>query len=421
MSRHLTKLIAATICLTSLAAQKANYDERKVPSYDLPNPLLSTDNAKVSAEQWRTERRGEILEMFKQHMYGRIPKQPIQVTFDLHDEDRTALAGTAIRKQVRIQCRQGKHQAILNLLVYLPIQKKPVPVFFGLNFSGNQTVLTDPKIELAKSWVRAKKGWSNKNRAAPQSRGKSAKRWPVELILGRGYGIATMYYGDIDPDFDDDFQNGVHKLFPSDTDSKRAADAWGSIATWAWGLSRGLDYLESDADVDGKRVAVVGHSRLGKTSLWAGVNDPRFAMVVSNDSGCGGAALSKRRFGETVARINKVFPHWFCGNFKAFNNAEDRLPFDQHMLVALVAPRPVLVCSATKDLWADPKGEFLSVRHASPVYQLLGTDGIASTSMPKPGQLLKGRIGYYLRTGKHDMTPEDWRAYMDFADHNGLR
>ncbi|MEE2888421.1 MAG: acetylxylan esterase [Planctomycetota bacterium] len=425
MTPQFVKLVAIATCLAALTAQGANYDEGKVPSYQLPNPLATSDDTTLSAEQWQSKRRGEILELFERHMYGRVPKQPVELVFEVHEQDKAALSGLAIRKQVRIRCRRNEREVVLHLLLYLPA--KPVarhgsvPLFLGLNFGGNQTLLADPRIELTKSWVRKRKIWGSKNyRAAEVSRGVGSKRWPVEVVLGRGYGIGTIYYGDIDPDFDDNFQNGVHALFPRDKNVKRRPDAWGSIATWAWGLSRALDYLETDAQVDAKRVALVGHSRLGKTSLWAGASDSRFAMVVSNDSGCGGAALSRRRFGETVQRINTSFPHWFCENFKAFNNAEDRLPIDQHMLVALVAPRPVLVCSAVQDRWADPRGEFLAARHAAPVYKLLGTDGIETDSMPEPRKLLKSRIGYYLRPGKHDMTLEDWRAYMDFADHHGL-
>ncbi len=390
------------------------YHEEKIPDYTLPDPLVMTDGTKVTnAEMWRTKRRPEVLELFRKYVYGRAPVgRPKEMTFKTFDLDRRALDGLAVRKQVTVNFTGKEDGPSMDILIYLPGDAKgPVPTFVILNFGGNHTIHPDPAIRLSTRWMRSNR------KATERSRGNSAKSYPVEKILARGYGLATIYYGDIDPDFHDDFKNGVHPAFDRLIDGKRAQDAWGSICAWAWGLGRAMDYFESDKQIDASRVAVLGHSRLGKTALWAGARDERFALVISNNSGCGGAALSLRRFGETVKRINSSFPHWFCNNFKKYNDAEDRLPVDQHMLVALMAPRPVYVASADKDLWADPRGEFLSCKNAEPVYKLLGLKGLEVKQMPALNEpIQKGRIGYHIRTGGHGLTEYDWLRYMDFAD-----
>ncbi len=389
----------------------------------LPELLKSEEGILIeSSEQWEEIRRAEILELFREHVYGRVPESNVRVNHRLVYEDREALGGSAIQKEVVLQVCKGEDTLEMSLLIFLPSdQVEPVPLFVGLNFYGNQSIHADPNISLTDSWVSNNKDFGiTENRATAASRGVRASRWPVELILSRGYGLATMYYGDIDPDFDDGFKDGIHGLLDPEEPGRDSA-SWGSISAWAWGLSRAMDYFEKDIEIDQKRVAVMGHSRLGKTSLWAGAKDKRFALVISNNSGCGGAALSRRPYGERVSKINTVFPHWFAKRFHEYNDNEGALPVDQHMLMALVAPRPLYVASAREDNWADQPGEYLSLVYGSEAYKLYDKNIHLDKKMPGVDQpVSSGKLGYHMRSGKHDVTRFDWEQYLDFADRHLL-
>jgi hypothetical protein len=411
--------LALAIVATQATAQapKAQYDETKVPAYTLPDPLRFEDGQPVtSPEAWRGRRRGEILLLFEQQVYGRSPGAPKAMRFEVVETASHALSGRATRRQVRVLLDGTASGPAFELLLYVPrAARRPVPAFLGLNFGGNHAVHADRGIRLPRSWMREGPGVVN-HRATDAARGSDAAAWPVERILARGYALATVYYGDIEPDHAEGWKDGVRARIGPGASGRFEKDDWGAIGAWAWGLQRALDYLETDPDVDARRVAVIGHSRLGKTALWAGARDERFAMVVSNDSGEGGAALARRKFGERTEDITRAFPHWFCARYREYAGREEALPIDQHELLALVAPRPLYVASATEDLWADPLGEFLGAKGAEPVYRLLGRDGLDVVDPPAPDHPVGGSIGYHRRTGAHALTAYDWEQYLDFAD-----
>ncbi len=416
-----TSLLICVLSAPILFAQNpvANYDEKAVPAFQLPDPLiLGSGDAVLDTATWWSLRRPEIMEMFENEMFGKTPDMKLPVSFELTSLDKNALGGIATRKEITVYFTADKSGPSMVILLYLPnhVESK-VPVFLAMNFNGNHTIHPDSGVSITRSWLEVnRESLSNGSKTVADSRGSASRRWPVEMILQRGYGLATIYYEDIDPDFDDGFQNGIHPLFYKSGQTSPNSNEWGSIGAWAWGYSRAMDYLETDGDIDSRRVILMGHSRLGKAALWAGAQDQRFSVVISNNSGCGGAALSKRAYGETIGRINRVFPHWFCDNFLKYGENEGSLTFDQHMLLSLIAPRPLYVASAEEDLWADPQGEFLSALHASPVYKLLGTDGLQAEARPLPGLPVMSTIGYHIRKGKHDVTDFDWECYLNFAD-----
>lgn len=407
--------IFAGITASSLAQQKETPDN----SYRLPEVLKTQSGKPVhTAAEWENLRRPELLALFEKNVYGRTPVKKIPLRFVIKAVNPHALNDKATRKEVTVYfSADGKQH--MDILLYLPNQvKKPVPLFAGLNFSGNQVVNSDTGITITKRWVTYGKEPAFKDHYATEaSRGIQSGDWPVEQIVAAGYGLATIYYGDLQPDSANSVNAGIAPLFYTAGHTEPAADEWGAIGVWAWGLSRAMDYIETDKDIDAKKVAVIGHSRLGKTALWAGAQDKRFALVISNNSGEGGAAITRRKYGETIDAINKAFPHWFCGNYKSFNNKEDELPVDFHELIALIAPRPVYVASASEDQWADPAGEYLSAYHAGPVYKLYGLKGLSNAEPPGTNQPVgDGVIGYHLREGGHALTPYDWQQYLRFAD-----
>lgn len=396
---------------------EVNYDEANVPSFELPDPLIvhETNNRIKTAEDWESNQRNFWLKVIEDEMFGRFPGEALSVTF-IVNSSQPVFENTAIRKEVTINVKNSGQEKDISLLLYIPKSAETVPVFLGLNFYGNHTIINDPKVRIHRSWVQNNDAFEiTNNRASEKNRGVRSHRWPVTYLLEQGYGIATIYYGEIDPDFDDNFENGIHELLDEQTDKTKLS----SLSAWAWGLSQAMTYLQQDPDVSSDQVAVIGHSRLGKAALWAGAIDPRFSMVISNDSGCGGAALSRRRFGETVNRINHSFPHWFCDAFNQYNNQEDNLPFDQHTLLSLIAPRPLYIASAEEDQWADPKGEFLSARSASEVYDLYRLPSLSNYEMPEVNKPINNRqVAYHVRSGVHDITLYDWEQYVKFADHH---
>jgi hypothetical protein len=416
-------LFAALFAASIVAAQgvpEANYDEAKVGSYTLPDPLTLENGQPVTdARAWEQRRRPELLRLFEEHVFGRTVAPRAKPLVEVMEAGTPALNGKAIRKQVVLWLAGKKEGPRMRVLVYLPAgATAPAPVFAGLSFGPNATVQADPGILLGETWVRDpedKTRWVQRP-VAEEARGRGAQQWQVEKILARGFGLATASYHDIEPDFVGGLPHGVRALTLRPGASEPGANEWGAIGAWAWGLSRMLDYLETDTAVDARRVALIGHSRLGKTALWAGALDPRFALVISNNSGEGGAALARRNFGETLQRITTVFPHWFCANYRQYGADPNTLPVDAHLLLALIAPRPVYVASAAEDLWADPRGEFLAASAAGRVYELLGKKGLGTDAMPPVHEPIMQTVGYHIRAGKHDVTEYDWEQYLTFAE-----
>lgn len=417
---HFQRVILFLACPIAALAQPAfvpNYEEQKVGQYTLPDPLQPPNSKRITTvRQWEMQR-AYWLDQFAQHVYGKTPTDLVRLRYEVRNITPNALGGKAIRKQVAIYLTDYPRLPPIEVLLYIPQKagtaSRPAPVFLGLNFCGNHCVSTEPDLPLSDRWVGNAIGdVSANNRATQKSRGMQARRWPIDTILARGYALATAYYGDIEPDHVNGWKTGIRSVLG---DSAKA-DNWGAIGAWAWGMSRILDYLETDPMVDAKRVIAFGHSRLGKAALWAAAQDQRFAGTIANEAGEGGTALSRRIYGETIGRINTAFPHWFAPRYKAYNDNVQALPVDQHILLSLLAPRPLYVASAQEDRWSDPNGEFLGAKAAEPVYALYGKQGLGATSLPSVNTSVGSTISYHVRTGVHDVTNFDWWHYLQFAD-----
>ena len=385
---------------------------------EIPDPLTLADGSKVrDAKTWNEKRRPELMALFEDQVYGKTPSTEIPLRTSEVLTDPRALGGKAIRKQVTLYFTLQNDGPQMHLLIYLP--PKPagrVPVFLGLNFDGNQSVAKDRGILENDIWLKDRSSgkWT---RLPPDDRnlGDDAASWQVEKILSHGFGLVTAYYFDLEPDFAGGLKDGVRPMFAD-------GDQWSALGAWAWGLSRAVDYLRTDRNIDFDRIGVIGHSRLGKAALWAAAQDPRFALVISNESGKGGASLLKRAQGETIDHLNSAFPHWFGPNYKQYTGHPERLPVDGNELLALIAPRPLYVASAEGDAASDPKGEFLSAVNVGRVYELFGKKGLGTAQMPPPNQPIMHDVGYHIRAGKHDVTEYDWDQYLAFAElHWGKR
>lgn len=394
---------------------RVNYTEAKVGTYTLPDPLTLIDGQPVrNARTWLNKRRPEIVHLYEENQFGRAPKRPKDLSFDVFEKGTPAMGGTAIRRQVTIHFTKDSAGPTMDLLIYLPTNSvgKKVPLLLNASFSANNLAVDDPGVKVGRTWDR------RRHERVPAKSGPSFGRAPVERVLADGIGFATVNYQDIDPDAPGAIAQGVRAAYlrPGQTDP--APDEWGTIAAWAWGLSCALDYLETDPGVDAKRVCLMGVSRLGKTVLWTGASDPRFAAVIASCSGEGGASLSRRNYGETIEllTITNRYPYQFCANYATWAHRVNEFPVDAHMLVSLIAPRPLLLQTGDTDHWSDPKGEFLAAVAATPVYRLLGQTGIDTDTMPSAGHLVGGTLSYYMHSGGHGTVPSDWDVFLKFMD-----
>ena len=402
MKKSLTGMFAAALAVSACAqpvaepkAQAANPEPRNVPAL-----MVTKAGDKVTdVATWEKVRRPELLDVFLENEYGRRPvERPDTLAFETAEPDKPMMDGKAIRKRVRASWKgpYGSQSFVFTAFIPVSAKERPAPGFI-LICNRPAAANIDPE------------------------RVQRSEFWPAEEIVARGYAALAFWNGDVAVDnARSNCTQGVHACWAKE----RTADSWGALSAWAWGASRVLDWVETEPLLDAKHFGVVGHSRGGKTALLAGVTDTRFAMACVNDSGCSGAKLNHIDLpkSESIARISKVFPHWFCLNYRNFAGKEFEMDFDQHMMVALMAPRAVAIASASKDHWAGQRGEYASALLASPAWELYGKRGLVSDGFPNPNEARQdGTVSYHLREGVHNLTLHDWNRYMDFADRLGWR
>jgi hypothetical protein len=409
---------------SEVAGIPVNYDEAKVGPYTLPDALKFNDGKPVrDAKAWTKKRRPEILKLFETQQFGIAPGRPMDESFAVTDKGTPAFAGKAIRKQVTIHLSPPENRdptwPEIHLLIYLPAAaRKPVPMFFSINFGTIQNAVDDPGI--TPEPARDPKT-DELVMQSPSANARAFGRIDVQAFLDAGIGVATFYYAELDPDTLTGFAKGIRAKYlkpgQSASNDARLPENWGTISAWAWGMSRVQDYFETDKAIDAKRVAIHGVSRLGKTVMWAGAHDQRFAAVIASCSGEGGAALSHRDYGETIAHLTAPsrFPYQFAANYAKYAGFPDKAPMDANMLVALIAPRPLLLQTGSIDYWSDPRGEFLAAVAAGPVYKLLGRQDLGTDVWPAPSTpILSNGLNYYMHEGGHGMVPTDWAIYVQF-------
>jgi hypothetical protein len=394
-----------------VAGFPTNYNEDSVGTYTLPDVLTLQNGTKVNtAKTWTEKRRPELVKLFEDHQFGKMPSKPAGMSFNVFDKGTEVLGGKAIRKQVTVYFTKDTSDHKMDLLIYLPKSDKPSPLLLIINFSANSNAVDDPAVKQGEVWTR-------EGKKVPASQSRAFGKINVDTFVSEGIGVATVYYGDIEPDFKAGIKYGIRSLYLKPGMTEPAADEWGAISAWAWGLSRAMDYFETDKQIDARRVALQGTSRLGKTVLWAGAHDPRFKLVIASCSGEGGAALSRRNYGEGINHMTDTSRYYyqFAPNRHKYSNDPSQSPVDAHMLVALMAPRPLLLQTGDMDYWSDPKGEFLAAVAAEPVYKLFGKKGPESDVMPKAGeQTMLNTLGYYMHAGGHGTIPSDWPVFIQY-------